>query len=103
MNCNLCISVKTVAKKKPYVTSWERMAREEGKIEGKIEGKLEGQVEALHGTITDVLALRFGGVPEKLAALVNHLSDPARLGAMRRQAVLCSSLDEFTEQLAMEE
>ena len=80
---------------KQYVTSWERMARE--------EGKLEGQVEALRATITEVLALRFGAVPEKLAALVNHLSDPERLRALQRQAVLCSSLDEFTEQLAMDE
>jgi predicted transposase YdaD len=31
----------------PYVTSIERLAKDEGKIEGKLEGKLEGKIQLL--------------------------------------------------------
>ncbi|MCP4220281.1 MAG: hypothetical protein GY765_36960 [bacterium] len=31
--------------KMPYVTSWERIAKKEGKLEGKLEGKKEGKKE----------------------------------------------------------
>ena len=31
----------------PYVTSIERLAREEGKLEGKLEGELKGKIQLL--------------------------------------------------------
>ena len=30
-----------------YVTSWERIAKREGKIEGKMEGIMEGKIEGI--------------------------------------------------------
>ncbi len=84
---------------KQYVTSWERMAKEEGKL----EGKLEGQVEALQATISEILKLRFGKVPRKLSASVNGIADPEQLRALQRQAVICASINTFTEQLSLAE
>ena len=31
----------------PYLTSIERLAKDEGKIEGKIQGKIEGKIQLL--------------------------------------------------------
>jgi hypothetical protein len=43
----------------PYVTSFERLAREEGFEEGEIKGRLEGEISILKR----LLALRFGELP----------------------------------------
>jgi hypothetical protein len=44
----------------PYVTSFERLAKEEGKAEGRAEGKAEGLREGLLEAIDLGLELRFG-------------------------------------------
>ncbi len=84
---------------KKYVTSWERMDREDAKREGKLEGKLE----ALRTTICEIIELRFGAVPLHLRETVNHLADPDNLHTLQRQAVTCTSLDDFTRQLSIAE
>jgi hypothetical protein len=84
---------------KKYVTSWERMAKEEGKL----EGKLEGQLESLRATICEIIELRFGMVPDHLREFVNRQSDPDQLRALQRQAVICPSLDDLTGQLSIAE
>lgn len=85
--------------KNPYVTSWERMAKEEGKL----EGQLEGERKALRATIAETIELRFGALPENLATWVNGISDLAQLRALQRQAVTCSSLNTFAESLSLAE
>ncbi len=80
---------------KQYVTSWERMAKE--------EGQLEGELKTLRATIPEILKLRFGKVPRKLSLSVKRIADPEQLRVLQRQAVVCSSLDSFTEQLSMAE
>ena len=81
--------------KNRYVTSWERMDRE--------DAKLEGQVEQLRATICEIIELRFGTVPDHLREFVNHQSDPDQLRALQRQAVICSSLDDLNGQLSIAE
>ncbi len=44
-------------KNMPYVTSIERLAKNEGKIEGKTEGKLEGKLEGKIQLLQDLLGL----------------------------------------------
>ena len=88
-----------MAKKKQYVTSWERMAKEEGKL----EGTLEGELKTLRGTIQDVLQIRFGDAPDPIPNKLEQIEQAEILKALHRQAITCSSLDFFTEQLAIEE
>lgn len=44
----------------PYVTSFERLAREEGLAEGKLEGKLEGELQRAIRSLLRLSAARFG-------------------------------------------
>lgn len=41
----------------PYVTSIERLAKNEGKAEGKIEGKIGGKIEGKIQLLQDLLGL----------------------------------------------
>jgi hypothetical protein len=98
-----------------YVTSWERMAKEEGKWEGKLEGILEGQLKgklegelsgeqkALRATIAETLELRFGTLPANLMTWIQGLSDLEQLRGLQRQAVTCPSLATFAEPLSLAE
>ncbi len=84
-----------VKQMKKYVTSWERMA--------KAEGKLEGKLELLRATICEIIELRFGTVPDHLRELVNHQTDLEQLHTLQRQAVTCPTLDDLTGQLSIAE
>ncbi len=80
-----------MAKKKQYVTSWERMA-----------GK-ESELKTLRGTIQEALNIRFGAAPEPITKKLEQIEQAEILRALHRQAITCLSLDVFTEQSAMEE
>ena len=49
----------------PYVTSWERMAKKDGKIEGKLEGKIEDVKRMLEEGFDIALIKRITGLPEE--------------------------------------
>jgi hypothetical protein len=55
----------------PYVTSIERLAKEEGRQEGRLEGLLRG--------IELALAAKFGNEGRKLFAKVQRLKDAEKL------------------------
>lgn len=74
-----------------YVTSWERMA-----------GK-ESELKTLRGTIHEVLHIRFGTAPEPITKQLEQIETAERLKTLHRQAITCTSLDVFTEQLALDE
>ena len=74
---------------KQYVTSWERMAE-------------ESELKTLRGTIQEALSIRFGITPDPITKKLEQIERAEILRALHRQAVLCSSLDSFTEQLALE-
>ncbi len=74
----------------PYVTSIERLAREEGVQEGRQEGLAEGFQNAL----LELLELKFKKVPAKQAAKVRSLRDLDRLRALLRAANDADTLDD---------
>ena len=62
-----------------YVTSWERIAKKEGKLEGKREGKLEGKLEGkregkLEGKLETAQNLIKGGIAIDIIAKATGLS-----------------------------
>jgi predicted transposase YdaD len=47
----------------PYVTSIERMAREEGREAGRQQGRVEGRLQARREDILRIVQARFGQMP----------------------------------------
>jgi flagellar biosynthesis/type III secretory pathway protein FliH len=100
----------------PYITSIERMGREEGLQAGRQEGlqagrqeglrkgreqgRELGRVESLREGILDVIEARFGQAPEGIRARVSAAEDTRRLKAWHRLAVTSATLREF--ELALE-
>jgi hypothetical protein len=70
----------------PYVTSFERLAKQEGIEQG------------LRNLLFQTLEIRFGQVPEELRASINTCSNPERLSDVHRQALLANSIDELPTQ-----
>ncbi|MCL1472715.1 hypothetical protein [Argonema antarcticum] len=68
-----------------YVTSIERLAREEGMIE-------KGRED-----IIDVLQIRFEDLPGELVQEINQIEDVEQLKTLHRQAVTIGSLAEFQD------
>lgn len=73
----------------PYVTSIERLGRQEGRQEGRIEAAQEG--------IQEALSARFGPLPAGLAEDIQAVCDPAQLRQWHRLAVTVASLEIFRE------
>lgn len=63
----------------PYVTSFERLARKEGRKEA----------------ILDILETRFGDVPATVRERINALCDEPKLKELLRRASVIPSLEEF--------
>ena len=71
-----------------YVTSIERLAREEGLIE-------KGREDVI-----DVLQIRFGELPNELVDKVNQIEDVTQLKMLLNRAVTANSLSEFQQAIA---
>lgn len=71
----------------PYVTSVERLARQEGLDEGILQKGRED--------VIDVLTIRFSDVPPSLVEAINQIEDPSLLKTLLRQAIITSSIAEF--------
>ncbi|MHB8972315.1 MAG: hypothetical protein ACYC3X_15595 [Pirellulaceae bacterium] len=71
----------------PYVTSVERLARQEGQQ----EGRKEGAVDLLRQT----LEVRFGEVPALLLEKIQQCQDVDVLRAIHKQVLTVGSLDEL--------
>ncbi|GFE71940.1 transposase [Chroococcus sp. FPU101] len=76
----------------PYVTSVERLARQEGLDEGILQKGRED--------VIDVLTIRFSDVPPSLVEAINQIEDPSVLKTLHRQAVTIGSLVEFQNNLS---
>jgi predicted transposase YdaD len=86
-------------KRMPYVTSIERLGREEGRREGRREGRQEGRQTALQESILELLETRFGALPPGMRELVEAAKGEAQLKRLLCQAALVSSLEEFSRTL----
>jgi FMN phosphatase YigB (HAD superfamily) len=73
----------------PYVTSVERLARQEGQQETSRENTIEA------------LQLRFGEVPEDFLQAIARIDDLSRLKILHRQAIVSNSLEEFRQYLSV--
>ena len=71
----------------PYVTSVERLARQEGLSQGIIQNGRE--------VILDVLEVRFQEVPTEVIQKINEIEDPALLKTLHRQAIALGSVEQF--------
>ena len=80
----------------PYVTSFERLAR----IEGKQEGLSEGILQKGREDVIDVLTIRFSDVPPSVVEVINQIEDPSLLKTLLRQAITTSSIIEFQGNLS---
>ncbi|NEO27194.1 MAG: hypothetical protein F6K03_09935 [Kamptonema sp. SIO4C4] len=69
----------------PYITSGERMARQEGRVEGCREN------------ILDLLEVRFETVPETIIQQLNQITDLEKLKTLHTQAVMIPSVEQFQE------
>ena len=70
-----------------YVTSIERLARQEGISEGVLQKGRED--------VIDVLQIRFENVPSDLVEVINQIEDSSILKTLHRQAITIGSLSEF--------
>jgi hypothetical protein len=90
-------------RKMPYVTSTERIAREEGVMQGITQGITEGmmrginrgQLENAREAVLDILEVRFGKLAAAMQEKINSCGDLRKLKKVLRQAVLIGSPDEL--------
>jgi hypothetical protein len=86
----------------PYVTSFERLAREEGWQEGRQEGRQE-VVKTTREMIKEAVLVRFGDSALALMAPLDAEEDLAKLKAIHRLALTSQDLDDFRRRLEREE
>jgi hypothetical protein len=83
----------------PYVTSVERLARQEGLSQGIAEGISQGIAEGIiqngREVILDVLEVRFQEVPTEVIQKINEIEDPTLLKTILREAIALGSVEQF--------
>jgi hypothetical protein len=77
----------------PYITSIERLGREEGLQ----QGRQEGFVAARRKAVLDALEIRFGPVPDGIRERIETVQDEPRLRALLKSAIQAISIEEFTQ------
>ena len=101
----LAISFKTEiksyeeARKMRYVTSIERLAKQEGIEEGLQEGRQLGVIQSSQDSVIEVLETRFGEVPITIIDAVNNINDSSVLKTLHKRAISIPSLAEFEQLL----
>ena len=75
-----------------YVTSIERLAKQEGRQEGKIQTARENVIE--------VLEVRFGKVSNTIVEKINDINDLSVLKALLKDAIAIPSTDVFSQRLS---
>lgn len=83
----------------PYVTSVERIAREEGLQQGVQQGLQQGVQQGLRSAIRDTLEVRFGPASAHLTIHLEQITDIDRLSYLHKLALTAPSLVAFGQQL----
>jgi predicted transposase/invertase (TIGR01784 family) len=63
------------------------------------EGRQEGRLQTLRDSVLEVLAVRFGEVPQGLREEIQALGDEAGLQGLHRTAIQCADLEAFSAEL----
>ena len=87
----------------PYVTSVERLGMQkgfeqglqQGLQQGVQQGLQQGKLQAAREMLLEVVAMRFGGVPDDVLAVVRRLETIEPLHALLRQALTSTNLEAF--------
>ena len=79
----------------PYITSVERLARQEGISQGISQGMAEGIIQQRREDVLEVLEVRFQEVPTEVIQKINQIEDPSLLKSLLRQAIALGSLEQF--------
>ena len=77
----------------PYITTGERIGREQGRQEGRQEGLLEASREM----VLRALAEKFGEIPPSIAERLNQITEPNQLYTLLPHVLRNASLAEFTQ------
>jgi hypothetical protein len=87
----------------PYITSIERLGREEGLQQGlqrgRQQGRLEGAMITRQHAVLDALEIRFGEVADAIRRRIQAIQDEARLRALLKSAIQAGSIEEVTQTL----
>jgi hypothetical protein len=75
----------------PYITSVERLARQEGISQGIAEGIIQQRRE----DVIEVLEVKFGEIPTEVIQKINQIEDPSLLKTLLREAIALGSLEQF--------
>ena len=81
----------------PYITSVERLAREEGLAEGLEQGLEQGILQTARRNTIYILENRFTEVPQELADRINQIADNELLEILFKRVLEIASLEEFGE------
>ena len=76
----------------PYISTYDRLVRE--------EGRQEGQITALREVLVEGLTHRFGPPSEELLSRIEGVWDEAQLRRLVRAAFVATSLDSFAKAAA---
>ena len=87
----------------PYVTGVERLGMQKGFEQGLQQGLQQGvqhglqqgKLQAARDMLLEVVAVRFGGVPDDVLAVVRRLETVEPLHALLRQALISTNLEAF--------
>lgn len=71
----------------PYITSIERLGRQEGLKEGLKEGLQEGQKLGARDDVVEILRMRFAAVPPTIVAALGQIDDLGTLRSLLRRAI----------------
>ncbi|MBI1923290.1 hypothetical protein HYR99_03465 [Candidatus Poribacteria bacterium] len=80
--------------KMPYITSIERIGREEGLQQGLQQG-----LQGLQQMIIEALDERLGDVPAPISGAIHQIQAPDRLRTLMRRVIRSASLEEFQQTL----
>ena len=91
------------ARRMRYVTSVERLAKQEGLEEGRAEGIEQGIEQGIlrmgRDSVIEVLETRFGELPISLVEAVNKIEEQAVLKDLLKRAITIESVTEFQQVL----
>ncbi len=81
----------------PYVTSIEQIGIEKGIQKGIQQGIQKGILQTARKSVIQALEIRFGEIPQPLAAAIDKIDDPSRLEMLHKKAITIKSIEKFEQ------